>query len=120
MKQLITAVVLATAAITAQAQDFQQVYEAPGKTAEQIVKAANINKPKMDIVCRSWGVSLVFNGDVIIEAKDGRYRLTFENMRSIDSGASLASLPQTQTSCKAAMTTYGDNLNKKINSWKDF
>ena len=120
MKALITATILATAAITAQAQDFQQVYEASGKTAEQITKAANINKPKIDIVCRMWGNSLVFNGDVVLEAKDGRYRLTFENMRSLDSGASLTSLPQTQNSCKAAMTTYGDNLNKKINTWKDF
>lgn len=120
MKQLITATILATAAITAQAQDFQQVYEASGKTAEQIIKAANINKPKMDVICRMWGNSLVFNGDVILEAKDGRYRLTFENMRSLDSGASLSSLPQTQASCKTAMAAYGDNLNKKITNWKDF
>jgi hypothetical protein len=39
MKQLITAVVLATAAITAQAADFQKVYELPGMTAAQIEKA---------------------------------------------------------------------------------
>lgn len=120
MKKIILAAALAATAITAQAQDFQQVYEAPGKTADQILKAANINKPKTDIICRMWGNSLVFNGDLIIEAKDGRYRLTFENMRSLDSGASLASLPQTQSSCKSAMTAYGENLSKKINNWKDF
>jgi len=121
MKQLITAVILAATAITAQAADFQQVYEVPGKTAAQITQAANIKaNTKIQITCSSWGVSLPFSADIIIEAKDGRYRLTLDNVRSLDSGVLLSSLPQTQESCSKAMTVYGNKLHTKIANWTDF
>ena len=120
MNKLLTALILSATALTAQAGDFQQVYEVPGKTAAQITQAANIKAPKAHITCYSWGVSLPFVADIIVEAKDGRYRLTFDNMRSLDSGASLASLPQTQESCGKAMAQYGNELNKKIANWSDF
>ena len=120
MKQLIIVLSLVTASITAHAANFQQVYEVPGKTQAQIITAANIKTPKVQIICSSWGVSLPFVADIILEAKDDRYRLTFDNMRSLDSGASLSSLPQTQESCGKAMAKYGDELQRKIANWKDF
>ena len=121
MSKLLTALILSVTAITAQAADFQQVYQVPGKTAEQINKAANIKaNTKVQITCSKWGVSLPFSADIIIESKDDRYRLTFDNMRSLDSGVLLSGLPQSQESCKTAMTEYGNKLNAKISSWSDF
>jgi hypothetical protein len=119
MKRLIVASILTLSTFTVQAADFQKVYEVP-LSADAIKKAANITRDRAIITCTFWGVGNDFVGEVILEAKDGRYRLSFDNMKSMDSGAYLASLPQTQESCTKAMNAYGDKLYTKISNWTDF
>jgi hypothetical protein len=119
MKHLIVISILTASSLTTQAADFQKVYEVP-LAENAIKKAANITRDRAVITCTFWGVGNNFVGEVILEAKDGRYRLTFDNMTSVDSGALLSSLPQTQESCNKAMNAYGDKLYTKISNWSDF
>ena len=115
MKQLIILFTLITG--LAQAQDFQQVYTVD-HTADNIRTAAGTID--QFIYCTKWGVAMQFEGDVTLEAKDGRYRLTFDRMYSADSGVLLSDLPQSQKSCQKAMAAYGEDLHHKIAQWEDF
>ena len=117
MKQLLILTLITVSSV--QAADFQKVYETNLK-ADQIKQAANITRDRAVITCSQWGVSLQFVGEIVVEPKDNKYRLTFDNMRSVDSGVLLSDLPQTQDSCNKAMNAYGDKLYTKISNWSDF
>jgi hypothetical protein len=119
MKRLIVASILILPAFTVQAADFQKVYEVP-LSADAIKKAANITRDRAVITCSFWGVGNDLVGEVVLEAKDGRYRLTFDNMKSVDSGMLLANLPQLTEPCNKAMNAYGDKLYTKVSNWTDF
>jgi opacity protein-like surface antigen len=136
MKQLITAVALALAAITAQAADYQEVREFNGN-AQQIIAAANkamgavktknisgdVLTVQTKVDCMSGlsflPVAIPFYGDIIIEAKDGRYRITFDNMKA-ESGYTLAQLPQNKESCEKSFKEFSQQINKKMTSFTDF
>jgi hypothetical protein len=116
-KILLTIAATIALSTTAQAADFQKIYMIDYKASNIVTAAGNVDQ---NIYCSNWGVTLKFQGEVKIEAKDGKYRLTFDKMRSIDSGVLLADLPQTQKSCNKAMEAYGEDLHKKISKWSDF
>ena len=116
-KIILTAAAFIAISTTAQANDFQKVYTVDHKANDIVTAAGNIDQT---IYCSWWGATLKFQGEVGVEAKDGKYRLTFDKMRSLDSGVLLADLPQSQKSCNKAMEAYGDDLHKKISKWSDF
>ena len=120
MKKLLTATALVMMASTAQAVEYHKaVYEVPGKTAKQIETAANLKSNKVQITCGSWGANIDFEGLVTMEAKDGKYRLTFENFTA-DTGYQLAELPQNKKSCDKAIQALANDLHSKIVKWEDF
>jgi hypothetical protein len=122
MKQLITAVILTATALTAQAADFQKVYELPGMTAAQIEKAFgpavidagsdglskfqavmntqrgaewvnSLNNTQQgnircNIAISDWlpAVNTWNRADVVVEAKDGRARVTVQGLDTVVGG----------------------------------
>ena len=133
MKQLITALVLATAAITAQAADYQEVFEYKG-TAPQIISAANkafgavktknVSGDTLTVQTavdcdKGWLGKVTVYGDIIVEAKDGRYRITFDNMKA-ETGYTLAQLPQNKAACEKSFKEFSQQINKKMGSFTDF
>ena len=118
MKKIFSALALALTATSIQASDFQKVYQVNHSAAD--IKTASGNIDDTIIYCRMWGTNVPFKGDIILEAKEGKYRLTFDKMRSIESGVLLAELPQTQKSCGKAMNEYAEELYAKISNWSDF
>jgi hypothetical protein len=135
MKQLITALILAATAITAQAADYQEVFEYKG-SASQIIAAANkafgavktknvtgdtlTVQTKVDcLVGWPFKVAMPVYGDIIVEAKDGRYRITFDNMKA-DTGFRLTQLPQLKAGCDESFKEFSQQINKKMGSFTDF
>ena len=134
MKQLITAVILAATAITAQANEFQEVYEVPGKSANAIVSAvaSMVAKPvsRTDNIivvetatrCKAgWGVFMTMRSTVMVEAKDGRYRLTIKDTRDVDSGRALPAMnPSFVAECLPEVRKNAAAIGQSINAYKDF
>ena len=101
----------------AKASDYSNI-RSVDHNAEQIKTAAG-DIPQI-IYCKFWGTNIVFAGDIRLETKDNKYRLSFNEMRNVESGVLLADLPQTQKSCSKAMIKFDEKLYNKINNWKDF
>ena len=98
--------------------DYQKVYKVD-QSAENIRTAAG--QLVQNVYCKFWGVTLPFHGDINLEAKDGRYRISFIEMTSSDTGSLLSNLPDgTKESCNEAMVKYSDKVYKKISNWSDF
>ena len=133
MKRIIPAIILATAAITAQAADYQSVVQYQG-SSQQIITAANkaMGAVKTKAVVgdtltvqtsvdcdKGWLGKVTMYGDIIIEAKDNRYRITFDNMKA-ESGYKLEQLPQNKEACEASFQEFTAQINKKMASFTDF
>jgi hypothetical protein len=135
MNKLLTALILSATAITAQAADYQEVFEYKG-TAQQIitsankafgaVKTKNVNgdtltvQTKVDcLVGWPFKVAMPVYGDIIVEAKDGRYRITFDTMKA-ESGVALSKLPQMKAGCDESFKEFSQQINKKMTSFTDF
>ena len=117
MRKTLATIALALIATTAQAADFQEVYQVKHSASSIMTAAGQLDQ---NIYCRFWGTTMKFQGNVSLEAKDGKYRLTFDKMRSLDSGVLLSDLPQTQKSCNKSMNKYANDLHAKISNWNDF
>ena len=131
--KLITALILSVTAITAQAADYQEVFEYKG-SAQQIISAANkafgavktksvsgdtlTVQTKVDCD-KGWLGKVTVFGDIIVEAKDGRYRITFDNMKA-ETGYTLSQLPQNKEACEKSFKQFSQQINKKIGSFTDF
>ena len=102
---------------TAKASDYAKVRSVE-HNAEQIKTAAG--DVSQTIYCSFWGTNIVFAGDIRLETKDNKYRLSFNEMRNVESGVLLVDLPQTQKSCNKAMIKYEEELYTKISKWEDF
>lgn len=137
MKQLITALVLATAAVGVQANEFQEVYEVPGKSANAIISAvaSMVTKPvsrtdniivvETAVRCKAgWGVNMNMLSTVMVEAKDGRYRLTIKDTRTAPSEGInqplMAMNPSFIQQCLPEVRKNAANIGQAINAYKDF
>jgi hypothetical protein len=133
MNKLITALILSVTAITAQAADYQEVFEYKG-SASQIIAAANkafgavktksVSGDTLTVQTavdcdKGWLGKVTVYGDIIVEAKDGRYRITFDNMKA-DTGYTLAQLPQNKEACTNSFKQFSQQINKKMGSFTDF
>ena len=99
------------------APDYQSV-KSVDHNAEQITRAAGDIPQKL--YCKFMWTTILFEGEIRLETKDKKYRLSFNHMRSPDSGVLLADLPQMQEPCGKAMAKYEEDLYNKINNWSDF
>jgi hypothetical protein len=131
--KLITALILSVTAITAQAADYQEVFEYKG-SASQIIASANkafgavttknstsdtlTVQTKVDCD-KGWMGKVTVYGDIIVEAKDGRYRITFDNMKA-DTGYTLVQLPQNKEACEKSFKQFSAQINKKMASFTNF
>ena len=131
--KLITALILSVTAITAQAADYQEVFEYKG-SASQIISAANkafgavktknVNGDTLTVQTKvdcdkGWLGKVTVFGDIIVEAKDGRYRITFDSMKA-ETGYTLAQLPQNKEACEKSFKEFSQQINKKMGSFTDF
>jgi len=136
MNKLLTALIFTATAITAQAADYQQVVEYKG-TAPQIISAANkafgavktknvagdtlTVQAKVDCLggFSFLPVAIPVYGDIIIEAKDDRYRITFDNMKA-ESGYKLTELQDLNSDCQKSFKEFSTQINEKMASYTDF
>jgi hypothetical protein len=58
-------------------------------------------------------------GDIIIEAKDNRYRITFDNIKA-ESGYKLTALPDLNSDCQKSFKEFSAHINEKMVSFTDF
>tara|TARA_B100001057_G_C22394620_1_gene773561 strand:+ start:13 stop:471 length:459 start_codon:yes stop_codon:yes gene_type:complete len=128
--------------------DFQQVYEVPEKSSEDIETAFgelkfNVEVSKLDkfsaaldlisgdktekknvgkIVCDISPkllprVNENFDGDIILETKDSRYRLTITNMISQDGFALSKMAKHAQKACKKDLKKWADAKFEQVKSF---
>jgi hypothetical protein len=133
----ILALILATTAVTSQANEFQEVYEVPGKSAIAIVTAVAtmvtkpVSKTENVIVvqaatrCKAgWGVNMDMISTVMVEAKDGRYRLTIKDTRTAPSEGInqplMAMNPSFIEKCLPEVRKNAGSISQAINAYKDF
>jgi hypothetical protein len=133
----IVAMILAATAVTAQANEFQEVYEVPGKSANTIISAVAtmVTKPisrtenvitvqTMTRCQAGWGVSMNMVSTVMVEAKDGRYRLTIKDTRTAPSeGVNqplMAMNPSFIDKCLPEVRKNAASIGQAINAYKDF
>jgi hypothetical protein len=122
MKKAIFALGFVALASNAQAETvyFQKVYDAPNKTASNIESAMNLRNDKVIIQCdNGWLGKINFIGNVQLEPKDNKYRLTFKNFKA-DTGYQLAELPQNKESCDKAMNLLATDMHQTVLKWSDF
>ena len=133
MNKLLTALILVATAATAQAADYQQVFEYKGTTPQIIsaankafgaVKTKNVSGDTLTVQTavdcdKGWLGKVTVYGDIIVEAKDGRYRITFDNMKA-ETGYTLAQLPQNKEACEKSFNQFSEQINKKMGSFTDF
>ena len=122
-------------ATLATAVDYQQVFETD-KTATEIVNASrtaitatsasvagNTLTVQAKVDCLTgwpFKVAMPVYGNTIIEAKDKKYRITFDNFKA-ESGYSLKELNNGLTeACQTSFKEYALQLSSKINNWSDF
>lgn len=137
MSRLFAAFIFTVTSIAAQAANYQEVFQYNGNP-QQIISAANkafgavktksvlgdtlTVQTKVDCLTGfDWlPVAVPMYGDIIIEAKDGKYRITFDAMKA-DSGYKLETLAQsTKDSCEKSFKEFSQEINKKMNSFSDF
>lgn len=150
MNKIITAIALATIAITVRAEvtgELQKVYEVPGMTAQEIEKAfgpaiidvgqsamsktqdamnttvgsgwlnslqgGQKTKIRCDVAASSWlpSVNEWVDGDVVLQTKDGRARVTvtLNNVYGPGKDTCLASIDQYLTAKFAGLKKLGNN-----------
>ena len=124
---IILALLVASAA---QAADYQEVVNFNG-TAQNII--SNANKAfggvttkgvlgntltvQTKINCdKGWLGKVTMYGDIIIEAKQDRFRITFDGMKA-DSGYSLKELPQNKEACEASFKKVTQTVTSKMSSF---
>jgi len=137
MKKIILAAALAATAITVQANEFQEVYEVPGKSANAIISAVasmvakpvsrtdNIIVVETAVRCKAgWGVNMSMRSTVMVEAKDGRYRLTIKDTRTAPSEGInqplMAMNPSFIEGCLPEVRKNAAGIGQAINAYKDF
>ena len=126
------------------AQDLQRVFELPGRSAASIAQAAQISLGNVErktvsdsaisfraqthclIGSGFFAVKLPLNSDVIIEAREGRYRFTVQNAYFPETGALGVKLQDhaadssTRKSCMDSLELFAAGLHSKIQNYKDF
>ena len=114
----------------AQAADYQEVVTFKG-TAQNIINNANkafgvvTTKSVLGdtltvatkIDCdKGWLGKITMYGDIIIEAKQDRFRITFDDMKA-DTGYSLKELPQNKEACEASFKKVTQTVTSKMASF---
>ena len=114
----------------AQASDYQEVVTFKG-TAQNIINNANkafgvvTTKSVLGdtltvatkIDCdKGWLGKITMYGDIIIEAKQDRFRITFDDMKA-DTGYSLKELPQNKEACEASFKKVTQTVTSKMASF---
>ncbi len=136
MKKLIVAGMLGLTAMSAKSADYQEVVQYQG-SAQQIINAANkafgavktknvtgdtlTVQTKVDCLggFSFLPVAIPVYGDIIIEAKDNRYRITFDNIKA-ESGYKLTALPDLNSDCQKSFKEFSAHINEKMVSFTDF
>ena len=138
MKKTLLKIAMATSILIGQAQadiSFQKVYETPGMKADEIktafgsltmtqadskidqlgtalkliqLKKVNKRKQEYPIKCVWFSTSFYFDGDVILQARDGKYRLTVSNL-----------VDESGTSIKKLAKSMEPKCSKQIEKWAD-
>jgi hypothetical protein len=129
MKKTLTILAL-LASGAAQAADYQEVVNFNG-TAQNIISNANkafgavttkgvigntlTVATKIDCD-KGWLGKITMYGDIIIEAKQDRFRITFDDMKA-DTGYSLKELPQNKEACEASFKKVTQTVTSKMSSF---
>jgi hypothetical protein len=129
MKKILPILALLVAG-AAQAADYQEVVTFKG-TAQNIINNANkafgvvTTKSVLGdtltvatkIDCdKGWLGKITMYGDIIIEAKQDRFRITFDDMKA-DTGYSLKELPQNKEACEASFKKVTQTVTSKMSSF---
>ena len=129
MKKILPILALLVAG-AAQASDYQEVVTFKG-TAQNIINNANkafgvvTTKSVLGdtltvatkIDCdKGWLGKITMYGDIIIEAKQDRFRITFDDMKA-DTGYSLKELPQNKEACEASFKKVTQTVTSKMASF---
>ena len=130
MKKTFATLALLLTATTATAADYQEVVAFNG-TAQNII--SNANKAFGGVTTKSvvgdtltvatkidcnkgWLGKITMYGDIIIEAKQDRFRITFDDMKA-DTGYSLKELPQNKEACEASFKKVTQTVTSKMSSF---
>lgn len=147
MLKYLIVLLLPSSLLIAESFDFQKVYEVPELSASTIEQAFgekkfNVEATTMDkissafdllsgektekeegkiqcnIAAEGWPkVMGYFDGDIILETKDGRYRLTISNMISNDGYPLSEMAPHAQKSCKKDLDNWAENKFQQVKSF---
>jgi hypothetical protein len=125
--------------------NFQKTYEIPGMKADEIKTAfgsltmnqtdstvdqfgkvlklitldVSVLKKKKDtpypVKCVWMATNQFYDGDVILQAKDGKYRVTISNLRDADTGNDFTKAPQSlQSKCQEQMAKWADDKYEQV------
>jgi hypothetical protein len=125
--------------------NFQKTYEVPGMKADEIRTAfgsltmnqadskmdqlgkalrlitldVSVLKSKKDtpypVKCVWMATNQFYDGDVILQARDGRYRVTISNLRDADTGNDFVKAPASlQSKCKEQMSQWADDKFQQV------
>lgn len=151
-KTLLTIATIVALSTTAFGYEYQTVREIPGKSASDILASWKMSGTTADFktmqvsdnaikfraltLCgKTWGVRLEMESDVLLEVKDNKYRITFEETRFVDNpdfgmadhkkGATFLGITQKEDSktyvkCMEGIHNFLDAQDKKIVQYEDF
>lgn len=142
MKRLVLTMLLITSGIASAGVDHQVVVEAPNKSTAAIIKAAQMAIGSVDnkvvtsdsIVFKAqtycvkgsgfFAVKIPMRSDVIVEAKDQRFRVTFQDAYFPETGgiplSSHSPDSDTRALCIAGFNSFVQGISQRVLSYSDF
>lgn len=144
MKRLLTTIAVLGAMTTAANSEitFQKTYEVPGMTATEIktafgdlrmtqadskidqlgtaLKLIQLKKPdsrrqEYPVKCVWMSTSFYFDGDVILQAREGKYRLTVSNLRDADNGSPIQTMAKSmEPKCAQQIEQWADGKFQQV------
>jgi len=144
-KTMIMIAIVITASVSAEANTmFQKTYEVPGMKADEIKTAFGSLKmtqadSKIDafgkalkmiqfqpisnsdkdhaIKCKWLGTNHWFDADVILQTRDGKYRITFSNVRAMETGNPIEKAPKSlKKKCSQQVEQWADMKFQQVQS----